>query len=416
MSTLNQPLPPLRSGRRARGSGLWNRSKLYIVLMLLMLPALASLLVFTYYPQFGAIKYSFYNWDGDSTVEFVGLKNYMEAFFTDAKFWTSFQLVLILLAANIVKMWPAIIVAIVIHRLRSERWQYIYRVLFVVPMIIPAIVSLLVWKSFFDAGNGALNVFLNATGLMRVLNWLDKVMSGLSATPVATWVRNDFMIGGLHGLWWMVVLGMVLVVVRMVSGSIFRGRRLAGGRMISSAAMTLLISAPVIALLTCVWPSNPIGAFEAGSLGYATPAWLGNQNLVIPSIIFWGFPWVGTVGVLLYLAGLQNISTDVYEAADLDGVGSVRKLFYIELPLILTQVRINLIFLTIGTVSDYGFFLLLLGPDGGPGGKGMVPGLYMYQSAFIEQRFGYACALGMILCVILLFITILYQRYVKVDK
>jgi len=340
----------------------------------------------------------------------------MEAFFTDAKFWTSFQLVLILLAANIVKMWPAIIVAIVIHRLRSERWQYIYRVLFVVPMIIPAIVSLLVWKSFFDAGNGALNVFLNATGLMRVLNWLDKVMSGLSATPVATWVRNDFMIGGLHGLWWMVVLGMVLVVVRMVSGSIFRGRRLAGGRMISSAAMTLLISAPVIALLTCVWPSNPIGAFEAGSLGYATPAWLGNQNLVIPSIIFWGFPWVGTVGVLLYLAGLQNISTDVYEAADLDGVGSVRKLFYIELPLILTQVRINLIFLTIGTVSDYGFFLLLLGPDGGPGGKGMVPGLYMYQSAFIEQRFGYACALGMILCVILLFITILYQRYVKVDK
>jgi ABC-type sugar transport system permease subunit len=406
-----------RSDRRSWGVGFWNRSKLYLVLMLLMLPALASLAVFTYYPQFGAIKYSFYTWDGENTVEFVGFKNYIEAFLTDSRFWTSFQLVLILLGANIIKMWPSIFAAVVLHRLRSERWQYIYRVLFVVPMIIPSIVSLLVWKSFFDAGNGALNVFLNATGLMHVLNSLDNVMAGLSATAGATWIRDRFVINGLHGLWWMVVLGMVLIVVKMIINMLlYRRRRTADTWVLSGGAALLLIISPVIALFTCVWPSHPIGAFEAGSLGYATPAWLGNEHLVIPSIIFWGFPWVGTVGVLLYLAGLQNISTDVYEAADLDGVGSVRKLFYIELPLILTQVRINLIFLTIGTVTDYGFFLLLLGTDGGPGGKGMVPGLYMYKSAFIEQRFGYACALGMILCVILLFITVIYQRYVKVDK
>ena len=147
-----------------------------------------------------------------------------------------------------------------------------------------------------------------------------------------------------------------------------------------------------------------------------SPAWLGHSKLVIPALLLWGFPWVGTVGVLIYLAGLQNISQDVYEAAELDGAGPVTKLFRIELPLIMTQVRINLVFLTIGTLTDYGFFLLLLGPDGGPGNKGMVPGLYMYTEAFLNNRFGYACALGMVLFFMILFITVLYQKYVKVEK
>lgn len=156
---------------------------------------------------------------------------------------------------------------------------------------------------------------------------------------------------------------------------------------------------------------EPIGQFQGG-----TPAWLGNSNLVIPALLFWGFPWVGTVGVLIYLSGLQNIPQDVYEAAELDGAGPLGSLFYIELPLIMTQIRINLIFMTIGTLTTYEMFLILLGPEGGPGNKGMVPGLYMFSSAFTEGRFGYACALGMILFVIILTLTIIYQRYVKVEK
>ena len=82
----------------------------------------------------------------------------------------------------------------------------------------------------------------------------------------------------------------------------------------------------------------------------------------------------------------------------------------------MTQIRINLIFMTIGTLTDYGLFLILLGPEGGPGNKGMTPGLYMYREAFFNQRYGYACALGMVLFVIVLGITIFYQKYVKVEK
>ncbi len=415
--------PPGSTGTSisVRAASLWQRGKIYIVLIGLMLPSLIGLLLFTYYPQFGAIKYSLYTWDGGTTEEFIGFRNFIEAFTVDPLFWQSFKLVLILLGANIIKMWPSIFAAIVLHRIRSERWQYIYRVLFVVPMIIPGIVGLLVWKSFFEAGTGVLNAFLNATGLMRVLAWLDGFMAGRSDqgrewvglvnTGAASTIRDHFTIGGIHGLWWMIIIGVLLIIARMVSGSIKKNRINPAAPYLSGGALLMLASAVVMALLFCTWPQRPLTVFDEGA-----PAWLGNQNLIIPSVIFWGFPWVGTVGVLIYLAGLQNITQDVYEAAELDGVGPVRKLFSIELPLIMTQVRINLIFLTIGTISDYGFFLLLLGNDGGPGNKGMVPGLYMYRVAFLEQRFGYACALGMVLFVILLAITIFYQRYVKVDK
>ena len=79
-----------------------------------------------------------------------------------------------------------------------------------------------------------------------------------------------------------------------------------------------------------------------------------------------GFPWVDTVGVLIYLTGLAGIDEAVYEAGDLDGVSWLQKFLYIELPLILTQVRINLVVMIIGTLQTYGQILILLGNAGGP--------------------------------------------------
>lgn len=105
-----------------------------------------------------------------------------------------------------------------------------------------------------------------------------------------------------------------------------------------------IVAGSVLVLFGAIWV-EPTGQFINGN-----PAWLGSQDLIIPALIFWGFPWVGTVGVLIYLSGLQNISNDVYEAAELDGVSPI----------------------------------------------GMVPGLYMFSSAFSDCKFGYACALGMI--------------------
>ena len=250
----------------------------------------------------------------------------------DRTLWSGFGVTFVLVLANLVKMVPSIITAVVIHRLKSEQWQYAYRVLLVVPMIVPAMVGLLVWKSFFDPTQGLLNRFLNGTGLMECLVWLDSIFG------------------------WEV--------------------------------------------------------FYAGS----NPSWLGDASLVIPSLIFWGFPWVGTVGVLIYLTGLAGISESVYEAADLDGVTSLQKFIYVELPLILTQVRINLVLMIIGTLQMYGQILVLLGDSGGPRGVALVPGLYMFRSAFVELYAGKACAIGLVVFFFILLLTEINNRFVRVEK
>jgi len=203
----------------------------------------------------------------------------------------------------------------------------------VIPMIVPGLVTLFIWKFFFDPTSGLLNAFLDATHLKSVLIELDR--------EVLHW--NVF------------------------------------------------------------------------AEGIPIP-WLGDPKLIVPSLILWGFPWIGAVGVLIYLAGLQSIGTEVYEAAEIDGASSLDKFWYVELPLILTQVRINLVLLVIGTLQGFGLQFLLLGNSGGAGQAGMVPGLWMFNKAFIAGEFGYACAIGMLLFVFILVLTYFNNKYVRVDK
>ena len=87
--------------------------------------------------------------------------------------WASFGTVTILTLANVIKLLPSMFLAVVIHRLRSEVSQYWYRVLVVVPMIVPGLVTLFIWKFFFDPNFGILNRLLDATGGQRLLVWLD---------------------------------------------------------------------------------------------------------------------------------------------------------------------------------------------------------------------------------------------------
>ena len=297
-----------------------------------IVPSLLLVGTFAYFPAASAIYHSFFDWQGSDAKQLIGFDNFRRAW-SDPVLWSSFQTVAILMVFNLFKMIPSIILAVLIHRLRSDRWQYIYRALLVVPMIVPGLVTLFIWKFFFDPNLGALNRVLDATGLKHLLVWLDH-----------SWFH------------WNIFFEHV-----------------------------------------------PVG-------------WLTQPELVLPSLFLWGFPWIGTVGVLIYLAGLQSISTDIYEAAEIDDIGPFGKFLYIELPLILTQVRLNLTLLIIGTLQGYGLQLILLGESGGPAGRGMTPGLWMYNRAFIAGEFGYACAIGMILFVFILALTLLNQRYVRIEK
>lgn len=296
-----------------------------------VLPSLIIVLTFSYFPAYSAIYHSFFEWNGADIENFIGFENFIRAF-NDKTLHYSFLVILILVLANFIKMIPSIAVAVVIHRIRSQNWQYIYRVLFVIPMIIPIIVWVLIWKFIFDPNFNIFNRILRVTGIMPLLQWMDS-LTGL-------------------------------------------------------------------------------GVFREG----VDPAWLSTPELIVPSLVIWGFPWVGVIGVLIYLAGLSSINPDIYEAAELDGVGWFRKFTNIELPLIMTQVRLNSVLMIINTLKTYGLILILLGTSGGPGGAGMVPGLYMFRKAFVDQEAGYACAIGLLLFFLILIFTWINNKYLRVER
>ena len=111
-----------------------------------------------------------------------------------------------------------------------------------------------------------------------------------------------------------------------------------------------------------------------------SPPGSADPHLALLSILLIGFPWISNLGFLIFLGGLQNLPKDVLDAAKLDGVGAVRRVFTIDIPLLMPQFRIVVILSGIFAVQNFVPILLLT--NGGPGTATLVPGLDMYQSAF----------------------------------
>lgn len=87
--------------------------------------------------------------------------------------------------------------------------------------------------------------------------------------------------------------------------------------------------------------------------------WLGDPKLVIPALIFMGFPWIGGTAVLIYMSGLMNISGEVIEASILDGCTPMQRIRHIDLPLLIGQIKYFLVFGLIGGIQDYNSQLVL---------------------------------------------------------
>jgi raffinose/stachyose/melibiose transport system permease protein len=141
-------------------------------------------------------------------------------------------------------------------------------------------------------------------------------------------------------------------------------------------------------------------ALGAVGLGALAQNWLGNPSLALLSLLFVGFPFVAGLPFLIFYSSLKNIPPEIYEAAALDGVGRIRRLWSIDLPLIARQVRLLLVLAVIATLQ-YGLAAYIL-TGGGPDNATMVPVLRILNVAFQGQDWGYAAALSTTLFVITL--------------
>lgn len=183
----------------------------------------------------------------------------------------------------------------------------------------------------------------------------------------------------------------------------------------------LPVMVPVVAAtLTWVWILNPRHGLVNGLLdriGVDGPLWLASPRTALLSLVLVAV-WGSGRAVLIYLAGLKEIPSHLYEAAEIDGANPFRKMWHITLPLLTPQILFNVITMTIFSFQSIAAPLIMTG--GGPNKATLLSGLQLYRLAFERLRMGYASAMAWILFLLILALTIAMfygsRRFIHYDR
>jgi multiple sugar transport system permease protein len=141
--------------------------------------------------------------------------------------------------------------------------------------------------------------------------------------------------------------------------------------------------------------------------------WLTDPILAMPSVIVVSV-WAGVGGsMIIYLAGLQAIPEEIYDAAKVDGAGPIRRLFSITIPLLAPSTFYLLIISIIWSFQEFGRPYLLTA--GGPAGRTTTIAYYLYTSAFRNFEMGYAAAISYLLFAMIFVFTLLNMRFAYRD-
>lgn len=168
--------------------------------------------------------------------------------------------------------------------------------------------------------------------------------------------------------------------------------------------ITSLVAAAIF--FAAVFSTN-FGLINAGlrSLGLPTEDWLGQPwgiKIAISTMIVW--QWTG-YNTIIYLAGLQAIPTEQYEAAKVDGAGPFRTFFSITLPQLRPVVLFTVIMSTIGGLQTFTEPQVMVGNSGGTGQSGLTVVMYFYNQAFGANDYGYAAAIALSIFMLVLLFT-----------
>ena len=296
--------------KKALGRRIYEGRVAYVMIA----PTFVFLLVFMYYPALLGLYRSAFKWAPGLSSDFVGLGNFIQLFTKDRVFVSSMDHMLQLAAWYVVStVGVSLFIAVLIHRLRGGRAQYTFRLGMILPVVIPGIVPLMLWKFIYDIKVGPLNMILIWAGLEE-------------------WTR----------------------------------------------------------------------------------AWLSDPNVALYAVMLRNFPWVDGVAILILLAGLQAIPYEIVESAMIDGASEMRRFWSIELPLIAGQIKLISVLTIMWGVQE--FTAVFAMTQGGPINSTMVPGMWMFWNAFRINKMGYASAIGVVMFMITLVLTMINMKYITTEE
>ena len=275
-------------------------------------PAIFLLLLFSYYPPVRTLMFSFTNANGAGIGEFIFLDNFIELFQSKVFHRSLINVTVFIIVGMFVGNAATIMLAELLYNLKSKTASAIYRFLFIIPVLVPAVVVILIWQYIVFAGGD----------------------SGIA---------------------------------------------------------------------------NRVVSFFGGD----NQNWYFDPTLAPVAIILTAFPWVAGTSFLIYLAGLQNISSGVIEASKLDGANLIQRIIRIDLPLLKGQIKYFVVMGIIGGLQNINLQVLVTGSGPGTSNSTNVPAYMLYEQAFTYDRYGYASAIGIVIFIITLVFTIINMKKLK---
>ncbi|SDS64863.1 carbohydrate ABC transporter membrane protein 1, CUT1 family [Actinopolymorpha singaporensis] len=221
-------------------------------------------------------------------------------------------------------------------------------------------------------------------------------------------------------LWWVLTSVPTSIVVGVLL-ALLLNRRVRGLGIFRTVfylpAMVPFVGGSVLFL----WLFNPAGGAVnsiLGGLGLGSPGWFSDPGWAKPTLLLLQLWQVGP-SMIIFLAGLQDIPAELYEAASIDGASAFRKFCYITLPLLTPAIFFNLV---LGTIWAFSYFTQALvvsaAPSslggahapGGPADSTLFYSLYLYTQIFQNFRLGYGAAMSLLLTLVVIILAAVLFR------
>jgi len=215
---------------------------------------------------------------------------------------------------------------------------------------------------------------------------------------------------------WFIAGGFIVLMPLSFSLALIITSRLRNIRLFKTAYF-LPVVLPITAI-SLVWsyllyPNGGLVNSLLEMAGIKGPNWLGDPRYAIFTVVLVN-EWIyAGLNMLIFAAGMMAIPEDIYEAATIDGAGSIQKVFLITIPNLSESFRIFSILCVTGSLRS--FDLIFVMTNGGPAHATVMPALLLYNEAFRYQNFGGGASIGVIILVVGLGLSLLLNKFISTE-